>query len=90
VIAEYLSTGNAAALEPYSGNRFRARFISRLWMRRVLASVRQPLMLEMACAAMRLPLLNAIAWHVFFGRGSFPDVESASTRQLAACRVSTS
>jgi flavin-dependent dehydrogenase len=75
VIAQYLSTGNRAALTEYSGELFRARFISRIWMRRLIAHARQPVLLELGCAAMRLPLLNSLAWHVFFGRGSFPDVK---------------
>ncbi len=75
VIAEYLETGNADVLRAYSGERFRARFASRLWMRRVVANVRQPILLELACASLRLPILNSFAWHVFFGRGSFPDVQ---------------
>lgn len=76
VIADYLQTENAQALQAYSGELFRARFASRLWMRRLVASVREPALLELACAAMRLPVLNSFAWHVFFGRGSFPDVEA--------------
>lgn len=76
VIAEYLETGNENALAAYSGNLFRARFASRLWMRRLVSTVRQPALLELACAAMRLPVLNSFAWHVFFGRGSFPDVDA--------------
>lgn len=77
VIAEYLEHEDPIALEVYSGDLFRARFISRLWMRRVAATIRQPLLLELGCAAMRLPLLNALAWHVFFGRGSFPDMDGS-------------
>jgi flavin-dependent dehydrogenase len=73
VVPAYLLTRNDAALAPYSGEFFRSRFISRLWMRRVIASIQQPLLLELGCAVMRLPLMNSIAWHVFFGRGSFPD-----------------
>ncbi len=84
VIADYLTTGNTAALDEYSGELFRARFISRIWMRRLIAHVRQPALLEIACAAMRLPLLNSLAWHVFFGRGSFPDVKLRSLPQLSA------
>jgi flavin-dependent dehydrogenase len=75
VIATSLETGNDDALASYSGELFRARFASRLWMRRLAATVRQPALLELGCAAMRLPLLNSFARHVFFGRGSFPDVE---------------
>ncbi len=75
VIEEYLQSGDAEALVPYSGEQFRARFISRLWMRRLLSAVREPSIIELACTTMRLPLVNLLARHVFFGRGSFPEVE---------------
>lgn len=75
VIAEQLKTGNAEALAAYSGELFRARFASRLWMRRLTSSARHPALLEIACASLRLPLLRSFAGHVFFGRGSFPDVD---------------
>ncbi len=86
VIGNYLATEDQAQLSAYSGEAFRARFTSRLWMRRMIARVKQPVLLELACGAMRLPVLNKLAWHVFFGRGSFPDTEtqghvSASLRQ---------
>lgn len=74
VITQYLETEDASVLEVYSGDLFRARFTSRLWMRRVAANIRQPALIEVACAALSLPLLNYFAWHIFFGRGSFPDV----------------
>jgi Dehydrogenases (flavoproteins) len=74
VICDYLATGDAKVLAQYSGKAFRARFTSRLWMRRLLAGVKQPALLELACGAMRLPVLNSVARHVFFGRGSFPDM----------------
>jgi flavin-dependent dehydrogenase len=77
VIADYLETEDVAALKAYSGAQFRARFASRIWMRRLVSSVRQPLVIEAVCAGMRLPVLNWFAWHVFFGRGSFPDVEAS-------------
>ncbi len=76
VIAEYLETGDESALSVYSGKLFRARFASRLWMRRVVANLRQPALMEAACGLLRLPVFNKFAWHVFFGGGSFPDVQS--------------
>lgn len=76
VIAEYLDRRDPCVLAAYSGELFRARFVSRLWMRRFAGKVQQPFLLEATCAALRLPLLNSLAWHVFFGRGSFPDVSS--------------
>ena len=74
VIPAYLDHQDSNALVPYSGELFRARFVSRLWMRRIVANVGQPALVELACAAMRMPILNSFAWHVFFGRGSFPDM----------------
>jgi flavin-dependent dehydrogenase len=84
VIADYLEAENPEALTAYSGELFRARFASRLWMRRLVATVRRPELLELACASLRLPVLNSFAWHVFFGRGSFPDVDAQSIPS-AAC-----
>jgi flavin-dependent dehydrogenase len=75
VVGDYLETDNSGALTAYSGELFRARFISRLWMRRLIANVQTPVMVELGCALMRLPVINSVAWHVFFGRGSFPDME---------------
>jgi flavin-dependent dehydrogenase len=74
VINHYLETGDAEILKLYSGNAFRSRFTSRLWMRRLIRTMERPSMIELACAGMRLPVLNYLSWHVFFGRGSFPDV----------------
>jgi flavin-dependent dehydrogenase len=74
VISEYLDSNDETKLGVYSGELFRTRFASRLWMRRLISSLDHPALLELACASLRLPLLNAFAWHVFFGRGSFPDV----------------
>jgi flavin-dependent dehydrogenase len=74
VIPDYLRRGDVDALRSYSGDLFRARFISRLWMRRVLATIRSPKAIELGCALLRLPLMNSFAHHLFFGRGSFPDM----------------
>lgn len=82
VIAQYLESNDPDALRVYSGNLFRARFASRLWMRRLIITVRQPMLMELACAGMRLPFLNSFAWHVFFGRGSFPDVAGHPVSEL--------
>ena len=74
VVAEYLSTGDAQVLQAYSGELFRSRFASRLWARRIAATLRQRQLLELGCAVLRLPVFSRLANHVFFGRGSFPDV----------------
>jgi flavin-dependent dehydrogenase len=75
VIGDYLETDDAGALAAYSGELFRTRFISRLWMRRMIAIVQAPALVELGCAVLRMPVLNSLAWHVFFGRGSFPDID---------------
>jgi flavin-dependent dehydrogenase len=75
VIGEYLISKDPEILSKYSGELFRARFVSRLWMRRLATQVKHPALIELGCAAMRLPVMKHFAWHVFFGRGSFPDVE---------------
>jgi flavin-dependent dehydrogenase len=82
VIPNYLEAEDVDALLDYSGELFRARFTSRLWMRRFIATVQRPVLLEIACAGLRLPMLNMFARHVFFGRGSFPDVKSPSPAGL--------
>lgn len=84
VINDYLETNDAASLAPYSGELFRARFNSRLLMRRLFTATRQPALLELSCAALRLPGFSRLAWQVFFGRGSFPDVESDMPTATAA------
>ena len=73
VVTEYLSTGDVEVLEAYSGELFRSHFASRLWARRIASSPRQPQLLELGCALLRLPVFSRLANHVFFGRGSFPD-----------------
>jgi flavin-dependent dehydrogenase len=74
VVTEYLSTGDVHVLQAYSGELFRSRFASRLWARRIASNLRRPQLLELGCAVLRLPLFSRLANHVFFGRGSFPDV----------------
>ncbi len=87
VIGDYLASAEPAALAAYSGKYFRARFISRLWMRRLVAAIRQPALIELACAALRSPLFQGLGRHVFFGRGSFPDADEAATRPIWYSRV---
>ena len=83
VVAEYLSTGDVQVLSVYSGELFRSRFASRLWARRIASTIRQPQLLELGCALLRLPVLSRLANHVFFGRGSFPDVSENFESQYA-------
>jgi flavin-dependent dehydrogenase len=83
VTAEYLATNNPEVLTQYSGEVFRQKFTSRLWARRIAARVQSPLVAEVACAAFRLPLVKQLAAKVFFGRGSFPDVQSENVVERA-------
>ncbi|HEX6099188.1 MAG TPA: NAD(P)/FAD-dependent oxidoreductase [Thermoanaerobaculia bacterium] len=82
VIAAYLETGDPAVLAQYTGDRFRTRILARRWMRNAmrLASAAPPL-LETAFAMLRLPLFQRLAEHVFFARGSFPDVQAPRMRR---------
>jgi flavin-dependent dehydrogenase len=57
----------------YSGDRFRARFAARRFMRRAIQAVDHPLVAELGCALLRTAPLRALAKHVFFSRSSFPD-----------------
>ena len=81
VIWERLQTDNPQVLLNYSGETFRARFVSRLWMRRMIATFTNQTLLEIGCAFLRLPIIKNFAKHVFFGRGSFPDVENLQPRR---------
>lgn len=81
VVTEYLSTGDVQVLQAYSGELFRSRFASRLWARRIASTIRHPQLMELGCAALRLPIFSRLANHVFFGRGSFPDVTSIEHRE---------
>jgi flavin-dependent dehydrogenase len=80
VVGEYLSSGNPKVLSKYSGELFRARFASRLWARRIASALGQRQLVELGCAVLRFPFLNRIARHIFFGRGSFPDVDESLVR----------
>jgi flavin-dependent dehydrogenase len=73
VINEFLETENEEVLRQYSGNYFRTRFASRLWARRIAATVENNTLIELGCAALRLPLVRKLAAQIFFGHGSFPD-----------------
>ncbi len=74
VIENYLNSNNPKALDAYSGEVFRSHFLKRILMRRTIAGIRSPALIELGCAVMRLPLFKSVAKDVFFGRGSFPDI----------------
>ena len=68
--ADVIASG---AYDAYSGERFRARFAARRFMRRAMQAIDHPLVAEIGCALLRTPPLRALAQHVFFSRSSFPD-----------------
>jgi hypothetical protein len=75
VTAAYLERNDASILREYDGARFQPRFLARRWMRRLLRVAANPILTEIAFAAMMTPPLRAFARHVFFSRGgSFPEV----------------
>ena len=75
VAYQYLTTGSEARLGAYEGARFRRRFRTRLALRALLSRLDHPALLEAACAGLRLPPFRSLASSIFFGRGSFPDVD---------------
>lgn len=75
LIAERIHTGNSKVLLELSGKKFRARFISRIWMRRIIAAFQNRPLLEFAFTFLKTSIGKHVAAHVFFGRGSFPDIE---------------
>jgi len=74
VIAAYLDRGDPEILRQYDGRRFQTRFLTRRWMRRLMRAASHPALAEIAFAALATPPLRAVARHIFFSRGSFPDV----------------
>jgi len=74
VVPRYLGTGDPRELARYDGRRFRSRFVSRLLMRRVFGALRGPGTVDLAFRVLATGLGRRFAEHVFFGRGSFPDV----------------
>jgi flavin-dependent dehydrogenase len=55
VITERLKTDNAEILKAYSGELFRARFTSRLWMRKVISAIGNQTLMEIGCAFLAFP-----------------------------------
>jgi flavin-dependent dehydrogenase len=81
VILRRLEKDDPDTLLSYSGERFRARFVSRLWMRRAIALIKSQRILELGCRALRTTIGRKFAAHVFFSRGSFPDVSELGQKR---------
>lgn len=82
VLALAVKRESADLLSLYTSKGIGTRFISRRWMRRMIAFVRSPLMIEAGCALLRTPALSGFAQHVFFGRGSFPEPDRRALHGL--------
>ncbi len=90
VIAESLQKNDPKVLLNYSGKRFRSRFISRLWMRRVIATCTNQTLLELGFKFLAGKPGGKFAKHVFFGRGSFPDVKISGNPVILTANTSQS
>lgn len=83
VLAVAVRSDSPEPLSLYDGSRLRTRFISRRWMRRTIATVRSPLLIEWGCALLRETPLRNLAHHVFFGRGSFPEPDRRPLTEIS-------
>ncbi len=81
IVWQRLRNDDPKVLRDYSGELFRARFISRLWMRRIIRTFTNQRLLELGFKFLRTAIGQKFAKHVFFGRGSFPDIE---TKKISA------
>jgi flavin-dependent dehydrogenase len=75
VIIGMLQHNEPDAFLRYNGERFRRRFSSRLLLRRLLELGRSNTLINLGMWALRTPPGRKFAAKLFFGRGSFPDVE---------------
>ena len=88
ITSEFLHRGQADVFDNYSGKLFRSKFTSRMWARKVASKVRSEALTELTCAVLRLPLIKLLAAQVFFGRGSFPDIELKLAAEASALKDS--
>ena len=78
VLHEALRTGRPEVLARYDGAELRARFRGRLALRRGLAAVRSPRLVDAAFPLLATPPGRAAARAVLFGDRSFPDPVSGA------------
>jgi flavin-dependent dehydrogenase len=89
VLADALDGAGAAAFASYNGDRYQTRFATRRFMRAAISKVQQPALAEAAVLALSVPPFRWLARHVFFGRGSFPDIDPEATGTYARTRTFT-
>ncbi len=87
IVWERLQTDDAKVLLKYSGELFRPRFVSRLWMRRIIKAFTNQRLLELGFAFLRGRIGQKFAKHVFFGRGSFPDVKVVQVANELSAKI---
>lgn len=66
IVWERLQSENPKILLQYSGELFRARFISRLWMRKIIKTFTNQILLELGFTFLRGRIGQKFAKHVFF------------------------
>lgn len=74
VVLERLKTDDEQVLLRYSGEMFRAKFMTRLWFRYLLKNFSYQPILELGFKFLRGKLGRKFAEKIFFRRSSFPDV----------------
>jgi flavin-dependent dehydrogenase len=95
VVGAWLGGGQRAALGAYQAPALRRRFRGRVLLRLAYGRLHGRAGMELALAALRAPALSPLAARVFFGRGSFPDLDlarllaesDAPRRSLAGARA---
>lgn len=75
VVLERLKTDDERILLKYSGEMFRAKFTTRLWLRAILKSLNNQTVLELGFKFLRGRIGRRIAEKIFFRRSSFPDID---------------
>lgn len=87
VIRAWLGAGQREAIAAYQAPALRRRFRGRMLLRLGYSRLQARGGMELAFAALRAPVLSPLAARVFFGRGSFPDLDLARLLEEAAGRT---
>ena len=87
VVFERLKNDDEQVLLKYSGEMFRAKFASRLWLRSVLKALNSQTLLELGFKFLRGRIGRRIAEKIFFRRSSFPDVELGANANVLLPKV---
>ncbi|HTE52308.1 MAG TPA: NAD(P)/FAD-dependent oxidoreductase [Kofleriaceae bacterium] len=77
VVRAWLGAGQRDAIDAYQAPALRRRFRGRMLLRRGYSRIEARAGVELAFAALRAPFFSSVAARVFFGRGSFPDLDLA-------------